>query len=250
MLKRLVNKCLQWLGFEIVSTSRIGSRAIRDAARVLQLLNDDAILIFDVGANDGGTAASMRQTFPGATIYCFEPFRTTFDRLSKKFRRSHGIICEQMGFSDKAGNVACVVHENSELNSVRAELNSRSSNQTPETVKLSTIDEYCYQENIERISLLKTDTEGFDLHVLRGARSMLESGKIDVIVCEVGVQRDDSRHTPLWHVSEFLQERGYRIVSIAEQMPSQTNLQMDYCNAVFALRSLLLLSSRIGRNDL
>jgi FkbM family methyltransferase len=249
MLKRLVNNCLQSVGFEIVSTSRIGSRAIRDAARILQLLNDGAILIFDVGANEGGTAASMLQAFPNATVYCFEPFRTTFDRLSKRFRGTDGIICEQMGFSDKAGNVSCVVHENSELNSVRAELNSELPNQMQETVKLSTIDDYCLQRGIERISLLKTDTEGFDLHVLRGAQSMLETGKIDVIVCEVGVQRDDSRHTSLWHVSEFLQERGYSIVSIAEQMPSQTNLQIDYCNVVFGLRSLLLSSSRIGINN-
>ena len=48
----------------------------------------------------------------------------------------------------------------------------------------STIDEFCQKENIEKIDLLKIDTEGHEEHVLKGAYKTLKK-IIDVIYVEV-----------------------------------------------------------------
>jgi FkbM family methyltransferase len=57
--------------------------------------------------------------------------------------------------------------------------------QTSETlVKLVTLDWFCQQNAVSRIRLLKIDTEGYELEVLKGARGMLERGDIDLIQFE------------------------------------------------------------------
>lgn len=52
-------------------------------------------------------------------------------------------------------------------------------------VKVSTIDRYCADKKIERIDLLKSDTQGFELEVLKGARHMLVERRVGAIYVEI-----------------------------------------------------------------
>jgi hypothetical protein len=47
-----------------------------------------------------------------------------------------------------------------------------------------TIDEQLDRLEVEHVDLLKIDAEGFDLHVLRGARASLSAGRIDAVQFE------------------------------------------------------------------
>ena len=69
-----------------------------------------------------------------------------------------------------------------------------------ETIKISTVDAYCKEKGIARIDLLKIDTEGYELPVLRGARNT----DVRAILCEVGFSRDNDRNTFIGDVLEFL----------------------------------------------
>jgi FkbM family methyltransferase len=51
-------------------------------------------------------------------------------------------------------------------------------------VTLNTVDAFCAERGIEQITLLKSDTEGNDLPLLRGAAGMLERQQIEVIQIE------------------------------------------------------------------
>jgi len=46
------------------------------------------------------------------------------------------------------------------------------------------LDEYAQENSIDRITLLKIDTEGHELEVLKGAQSLLSKGAIDLIQIE------------------------------------------------------------------
>jgi hypothetical protein len=48
-------------------------------------------------------------------------------------------------------------------------------------VKVVSLDDFAVREGIERIALLKIDTEGHEFEVLRGATRLLKNGKIDII---------------------------------------------------------------------
>ena len=62
-----------------------------------------------------------------------------------------------------------------------------------ETVILSTIDNYCNENKIDRIDLLKLDVEGHELKILKGASQMLAKNKISNIQVEFGGCNLDSR---------------------------------------------------------
>lgn len=64
-----------------------------------------------------------------------------------------------------------------------------------EEVAVGTVDTFAREFGVEEISLLKTDTEGFDAEVLRGAKSMISSGRIFLILIEVGFSKYDAGHT-------------------------------------------------------
>ncbi len=51
-------------------------------------------------------------------------------------------------------------------------------------VQIDTIDDYCERAGIDHIDILKSDTQGYDLEVLRSAGKMLSAGKIKLVYLE------------------------------------------------------------------
>jgi len=62
-----------------------------------------------------------------------------------------------------------------------------------EVVDIRTIDSFCLEKNIDHISFLKLDTEGNELNILKGAKNMINSEKIDFIQFEFGGCNIDSK---------------------------------------------------------
>src|SRR5690606_15807787 len=69
-----------------------------------------------------------------------------------------------------------------------------------------------------QIDLLKIDTEGHDLLVLEGARTMLSNQSIAIIHIEAGISSDNHRHVPFSAIQSFMNEFGYRSFAIYEQV--------------------------------
>lgn len=77
-------------------------------------------------------------------------------------------------------------------------------------VQAVSLDEHCDQHGIEHIRLLKVDVEGAELEVLRGARGLLQDGRIDIVLFEVSLPQIEALgHRPVEVFSE-LSESGYR----------------------------------------
>ncbi len=52
-------------------------------------------------------------------------------------------------------------------------------------VQTQTLDNFCSLNNIEKISLLKLDTDGTEYEILNGAKKLLSEGKIEIIYTEI-----------------------------------------------------------------
>ena len=52
-------------------------------------------------------------------------------------------------------------------------------------VQTQTLDDFCLEKKINNIDVLKTDTEGNELNVLKGAKKLLEQNKINIIYTEI-----------------------------------------------------------------
>jgi hypothetical protein len=119
----------------------------------------------------------------------------------------------------------------SERNSLVPGLNQAEATEKT-NVELDTVDAYCQSGGIRRVDLLKTDTEGFDLEVLRGATRMLEAGRIGYVLCEVSFDRADRRHTNFFQVYEFLSGYGHHFLGLYHVI--HEGGRFSFGNALFA----------------
>jgi FkbM family methyltransferase len=145
--------------------------------------------IFDVGANVGQSASAFAEEFDRSIVHSFEPFPASYAQLEKLAASSNGRIkAHRLACGSSIGQVDVVIDPNSTsgLNRLRPGNAGKDSIR----VQISTVDAICDQEGIDRIDILKTDTEGYDAEVLAGAHRMLSKGLVRCIMCEVGFLAD------------------------------------------------------------
>ncbi len=143
--------------------------------------------IFDVGANKGDYSSNFEDL--NCDTYCFEPHPKTFHELNNRFSRNQRIRTFNLGLSDSCSETLIFDHKLNDgschasmFEEVITGIHGVESKSTE--IKLSTIDEEVKKHKIERINLLKIDTEGNELNVLKGAEKSIKQGIIDVIQIE------------------------------------------------------------------
>jgi len=144
-------------------------------------------VVLDVGANEGNWARMVISSHPRARLHCFEPGSVAFRALSEGMGES--VQLHNVAVSDQRGTVVLHAAEESEMSSMFARPNLADT--TEETVNAITIDDFRRVESIDEIALLKIDTEGNELAVLRGASESLP--RIRMIQFEYGGTAVDAR---------------------------------------------------------
>jgi FkbM family methyltransferase len=148
-------------------------------------------VLLDVGANVGNYSELLREVFPSGRIYAFEPMPKNFKELTQRLQ-SQQINCIPMGLSSQEGSEVIYDYPDKSASSHASRFREaftdyhRCSN--PESFKcvFTTLDKFCAQQGISKIDLLKVDTEGTELDVLKGGAGMLAQNKISVIQFEFG----------------------------------------------------------------
>jgi len=202
--------------------------------------------IFDVGANIGQSALKFREAFPDSLIYCFEPVSSTFKQLKANVSSDKNINCSAIAFGSIPGNSTIYLTPTSLTNSliptVAAEYlpkNNHDIEIDPKTmqsekVMVKTIDNFVLENHIERIDLLKIDTEGFDLEVLKGASHLLSTGRIAFVLAEVGFNPVDRRHVLFDDVRSYLMDKGFSLFGIYDQQLEWSgDNRIRYANVCF-----------------
>ena len=191
-------------------------------------------IVFDVGANAGQTVREIRRGLPEARVHAFEPTGASFDRLVESTRRLNRVSCHRLALGAEPCTRTVRVSPGSKCNSLVGDRFADDADAAAERIEVTTVADFCASRGIERIDILKTDTEGFDGEVLRGAEPLLEAGAIDAVYVELGFSRDNAKNTPFQPVFEFLTDRGFRLAGLYElgwfqRKPWPT----AWCNALF-----------------
>lgn len=157
-------------------------------------LSKDAVL-FDVGANVGDYSIALRRCFPFANIFAFEPSSINFQNLDISLTDKN-VITFNIGFGESEGNFA--LYSNQRYSGISSLFNRQLTHldiemQSFEEVEIKSIDKFCMEQAISNIHLLKLDTEGSEFSILKGAKKMIESDKIQYIQFEFGGCNIDSR---------------------------------------------------------
>ncbi len=200
-------------------------------------------VIFDVGANVGQTVDFYQNLFPSAHIYSFEPIPKTFGHLQKHCAKMPNVSCFNIAFGEKneQQTIQVLADANSVLNSLNSEVQAdlRSSDQSYESAKITVerLDDFVKKERVSHIDLLKIDTEGFELPVLRGAEELLEKQAVSTIICEAGFMRTNTRNTYFGDINDFLESKGYALFEICEMGHMGFKVGRHYGNLLYVSKN-------------
>lgn len=168
--------------------------------------------IFDVGAHIGMTAIEFSDVYPNAVVHAFEPGAENMRRLEANLVGKPEVRRHKIAFGEEVGSAKLLVEAD---HPSMARIGG--SGGPTEEVRVDTIDNFCAQNGIKQIDLLKIDTEGFELKVLSGAKEMLRKGAIGVLKAECSIDPDSDYHVSLFALCELLHPFGYRLFGIYDQ---------------------------------
>jgi hypothetical protein len=83
-------------------------------------------------------------------------------------------------------------------------------------VHVTTVDSYATTHSLAHIHLMKIDTQGFDLEVLRGAVEMLHRRAVDALLVEVNFISLYKGQGSFGDVERFLAANGYGLLTLYE----------------------------------
>jgi FkbM family methyltransferase len=186
--------------------------------------------IFDVGAHIGMTALEFSDRFPDATVYAFEPSPTNFARMARNLIGKPIIRRHNIGLGAEASRRRLY------MDPAHPSMARLKPEDLPfEEVEITTVDQFCLQEGVSKIDILKIDTEGHELAVLEGASAFLKWASIRLIKLECTPDPDNHYHTQFGDVCAVLNSTGFRLFGIYEQMDNtlQPGFALNRFDAAF-----------------
>jgi hypothetical protein len=98
-------------------------------------------------------------------------------------------------------------------------------------VDVTTVDQFLADHQIERVDILKSDTQGYDFEVIKGAEQAIRRNAVGLLYFEFIFSQMYKNLPRFDEVFRHLTDRGFRLVSIYE-MRHQENLA-SWADALF-----------------
>lgn len=182
-------------------------------ARLLeQLGKHDIKTVFDVGANIGDWSILATVSFPDADIHAFELSETTFGDLSR-VADLKGFKANNFGLSDQNAEITYKDYgDGSTVNTIvaSADFHDKRLDSKEKRARVMRGDDYCSENGIETIDLLKIDVEGAEHLVLQGFERMFLENRIAVVQFEYGFVNGDA-HFLMKDFFKLFKSWGYAI---------------------------------------
>lgn len=178
-------------------------------------LPDRLLKVVDIGAHSGKFTTEVRKRFP-CVSFMFEPSPKQFEKLVIDFPSD---FVFNYGVSDKRkkSGFVCYGGTLSQLDRVTDSkiLDEENTLIEIDMVSLDSIHHSILANN--HIDILKIDTEGQELNVLKGAKKMLTEKAISNIIFEVGGTYTDLGYT-VGEVIALLNSHGYKVYDFNESV--------------------------------
>ncbi|WP_346290812.1 FkbM family methyltransferase [Sphaerothrix gracilis] len=136
-------------------------------------------IVFDVGANCGLFSAMCFKKNANLEIHAFEPSKSLIKIIELNCKNfSKRLYLNNLALSDQEGEAVLYINKNSQqtnsLNRKSVEIIAELNQIIEQKTLCKTLDQYCMENSISYIDVLKLDVQGFEKHVVDGASKMLE----------------------------------------------------------------------------
>jgi FkbM family methyltransferase len=211
-MRRLVRKILAHYGYSILRRPRgIGGDPFADMANFVGTASP---VVFDVGANVGQSIQFFRSWFPDAQIHSFEPSPATFQVLKSRAAADSGVRVWNCGMGSRNAEMEFLENSLPECSSFfPLGENGWGTVERKTVVPVRTVDDFCAEHKIAKIDILKTDTQGYELEVLKGAGRMCQSGAVGLVFCEMIIAEQYAGAASFGKLFDFLVSQGFLLVS-------------------------------------
>ncbi len=185
--------------------------------------NKSQISIIDVGAHKGEYILNILKNFKVKQGYCFEPNPSVFRILQNNIKNKKNIEFINFGVSNSSGKIKFNVNIESSSSSIN-NLNEKSnyykkkfyllnffntSNVTKVIdIEVLTLDNFMKKKGIIQIDLLKIDTEGYEMQVLKGLQDKIK--KIKLIHFEHHFDDMIMKDYKLSNIHNYLIKNGFK----------------------------------------
>ncbi len=185
--------------------------------------NESQISIIDVGAHKGEYILNILKNFKVKQGYCFEPNPSVFRILQNNIKNKKNIEFINFGVSNSSGKIKFNVNIESSSSSIN-NLNEKSnyykkkfyllnflntSNVTKVIdIEVLTLDNFMKKKGIIQIDLLKIDTEGYEMQVLKGLQDKIK--KIKLIHFEHHFDDMIMKDYKLSNIHNYLIKNGFK----------------------------------------
>jgi FkbM family methyltransferase len=213
-LKSSLRAIIRNLGYEInrVQSTELGADPYYDMRALTN--NRERLICFDVGANVGQTIGYLRNSLRRPVIHSFEPGCEAFDELARRCSGIPDVHLNNFALGSHRTMLELNEHTHTDLSSfLELGTDGRGTVKQKITVEVRTVDDYCADRDIRQIDILKSDTQGFDLEVIKGAGNLIGQHRVQLIFLEITFSEMYKGLPRLDEIYRFLTDRGFALVT-------------------------------------
>lgn len=221
MLKKTINLILSRFGYKF---SRINQR--EDILTLTKyIIKKKTPIIFDIGTHKGETLKKFKKLYPSAILHCFEPIKLSFEELIKKYSSKNVFFNnfalgsrtqKKLFYQYKKADTSSFFSVNKKnkwlkIASARANVDKSKFLERKYKVSISKLDEYTKKNKIKFIDILKIDTQGYELEVLKGSLKLIKNKKINCIILEIILSNTYNKNFTFFDIEKILITNNYRL---------------------------------------
>lgn len=202
-------------------------RIERDLRERLYALAPPGCIAIDIGTNIGEVLLNLaRRVGPTGRAIGFEPNPATYALCVENLALNSGLPAEvhPVALGESEGELALGRPCASNSGSDRIMAGGRDSVAVPVT----TLDDFATQASLEGVDLVKIDVEGFELHVLNGAREVLQRFK-PVLFVELSDANLREQGASASELLRWIEDHGYTSRNAATGESVTADQTLDGC---------------------
>lgn len=172
--------------------------------------------VIDVGANVGPyTLVAANKVGPGGSVIAFEPDPLCYRKLvnNVELNSFSWVTTENLALNDTEDQVSFYTRRSCEDNQGQGSLVNYDFHSDELLIRSTTLDNYLLMEPINSVDVIKIDTQGSEMKVLRGARTIIDKYRPNVLLrCheeKVNMQNDSTVDIQL-----FFKKQGYKLFTV------------------------------------
>lgn len=196
-------------------------------------------IFFDVGANVGYISAfGLGLVGKIGEVHAFEPVPRFFKRLMKieGDNPDYHIYANNvaLGADEGVSSIAVTNQKNIGWNTMVPGFMSEQTTGDKIDVPVMRLDTYLLSKKVQKIRLIKIDTEGYEFPVLKGISEWLRNCKeLPIIITEVAPDAYSLLHLSLKDFQEFMRGFGYVAYTVDKKRPIDLSMLKTTTNVIF-----------------